>query len=540
MKTKHLRNFFFSTASKNSRDFVLKRLCVKQEDSWKGIIPSTVNSDYNPEPPILAAKFANHENHKHILAIANEDGKIALQDTTKPNTDGEEKALEGSQCHFNAVFDLEWVPGQMKFVSASGDHTTKLWDICESEIRQSRVFTGHTRSVKTAAFRKRDSSVFATGGRDGAILIWDTRAQPRTKDGADNCIYSGHSGGPGTPVSQRKRIPNHRTPKLSSSVSSSSITGLVFQDDTTLISCGAGDGIIKIWDLRRYYTTCKKEPLPRYSLPYAGTSSTYKAFTSLITDKSGLKLFANCMDHSIYCYNLASYSSTPIMKYTGFQNSTFYIKSCLSADEEYLISGSSNDKAFIWNVNKPDPIVELNGHCVEVTCVAWGEKFDQPIVTCSDDARHKIWRIGPETIDDCDKNLYRGHAEECKQVLKTNGNSNPLMNRLKELECTPKSLKRLVEFNETTPCSAEKVSNKRSYFDMNGAECEAGCSKDIFGSESKRVKILETKGRRLFSPSTSTNFGSEENSGGLFFLYEILELCLLKSFHFRFIQFTLY
>lgn len=516
MKTNHLWNSSLFTASKNSRDFVLKRLCVSQENSWKGIVPSTLTSDYNPEPPILAAKFSNNESNKHILAIANEDGKIALQDTTKPNTDGEEKSLEGSQCHFNAVFDLEWVPGQMKFVSASGDHTSKLWDICESDIRQSRVFTGHTRSVKTAAFRKRDSSVFATGGRDGAILIWDTRAQPRTKDGADNCIYSGHSGGPGTPVSQRKRIPNHRTPKLSSNVSSSSITGLVFQDDTTLISCGAGDGIIKIWDLRRYYTTCKKEPLPRYSLPYAGTSSTYKAFTSLITDKSGLKLYANCMDHSIYCYNLASYSSTPIMKYTGFQNSTFYIKSCLSPDEEYLISGSSNDKAFIWNVNKPEPIVSLNGHCVEVTCVAWGEKFDQPIVTCSDDARHKIWRIGPEIIDECDKNLYRGHAEECKQVLKmtSGGNSNPLMNRLKELECTPKSLKRLVEFNETTPCSTEKVSNKRSYFDMNGGDGEAGCSKDMFGgSETKRVKILETKGRRLFSPSTSTNFGSEENSG---------------------------
>uniref|UniRef100_T1GLI6 Uncharacterized protein n=1 Tax=Megaselia scalaris TaxID=36166 RepID=T1GLI6_MEGSC len=176
------------------------------------------------------------------------------------------------------------------------------------------------------------------------------------------------------------------------------------------------------------------------------------------------------------------------MKYTGFQNSTFYIKSCLSPDEEYLISGSSNDKAFIWNVNKPEPIVSLNGHCVEVTCVAWGEKFDQPIVTCSDDARHKIWRIGPEIIDDCDKNLYRGHAEECKQVLKSttttangpNANTNPLLNRLKELECTPKSLKRLVEFNETTPCSAEKVSNKRSYFDMND-DCEAGCSKDMLG-----------------------------------------------------------
>lgn len=105
----------------------------------------------------------------------------------------------------------------------------------ESEFENSRIFNGHTRSVKTAAFRKTDSAVFATGGRDGAILIWDTRAAlnvgvtPR----ADNCIYSGHSGGPGTPQSCKRKT--RQTPKLPSNVSSSSITGLVFQVHKTII-----------------------------------------------------------------------------------------------------------------------------------------------------------------------------------------------------------------------------------------------------------------------------------------------------------------
>lgn len=211
-----------------SYDFALRRLCVAKEDSWHGIAPSSNSSDFNPEPPIFAAKFANCDGYRHVLAIANEDGKIALQDTTIRNMDGDEKALSAPQCHYNAVFDLEWAPGQMKFVSASGDHTARLWGVESSDIRSIRVFSGHTRSVKTAAFRKEDPSVFATGGRDGAILIWDTRANlnvdltPR----ADNCIYSGHTGGPGTPVSQRKRT---RTPKLATNTTSSSITGLVFQ-----------------------------------------------------------------------------------------------------------------------------------------------------------------------------------------------------------------------------------------------------------------------------------------------------------------------
>lgn len=221
---------FHSIVSANdlSYDFALKRLCVAKEDSWRGIQPSNYSSDFNPEPPIFAAKFANCDGYRHMLAIANEDGKIALQDTTQRNYEAEEKALTAPQCHYNAVFDLEWAPGQMRFISASGDHTARLWEVTNSEIIGVRPFVGHTRSVKTAAFRKNDNSVFATGGRDGAIIIWDTRANlnvdmtPR----ADNCIYSGHVGGPGTPVSQRKRS---RTPKMPPNTTSSSITGLAFQ-----------------------------------------------------------------------------------------------------------------------------------------------------------------------------------------------------------------------------------------------------------------------------------------------------------------------
>lgn len=156
--------------------------------------------------------------------------QIALQNTNLKSTVPEsERALSGQQCHLNAVFDLEWMPGQMKFISASGDHTARLWEVREAKFDNTRTFNGHTRSVKTAAFRKNDSAVFATGGRDGAILIWDTRASLNVgaMTRADNCIYSGHSGTPGTPQSSKKRT--RHTPKLPANVSSSSITGLVFQ-----------------------------------------------------------------------------------------------------------------------------------------------------------------------------------------------------------------------------------------------------------------------------------------------------------------------
>lgn len=118
----------------------------------------------------------------------------------------------------------------MQLVSASGDHTASLWQLRDSKFEHVRSFYGHTRSVKTVAFRKMDTACFATGGRDGAILIWDIRSRPNTGNTpkADNCIYSGHAGGPGTPMAYRRRT-TRNTPKLPPNASSSSITGLVFQ-----------------------------------------------------------------------------------------------------------------------------------------------------------------------------------------------------------------------------------------------------------------------------------------------------------------------
>ncbi|KAH8309618.1 hypothetical protein KR059_012392 [Drosophila kikkawai] len=492
-------------ANERTYDFALRRLSVAKEDSWRGIAPANYCPDFNPEPPIFSAKFANCDGYRHILAIANEDGKITLQDTTQRNQEPEEQSLAGPQCHYNAVFDLEWAPGQMRFVSASGDHTARLWEVAGSGIRGLNSYVGHTRSVKSAAFKRTDPAVFATGGRDGAILIWDIRANLNMDltSRVDNCIYSGHTGGPGTPVSQRKQ--RTRTPKMASSTTSSSITGLAFQDNDTLISCGAGDGVIKVWDLRRNYTAYKKEPLPRHKLPYAG-HSTFRGFTNLIVDAAGSRLYANCMDNTIYCYNLASYSPRPLACYKGLLNSTFYIKSCLSPDGKYLLSGSSDERAYIWNLDHAEePLVALAGHTVEVTCVAWGSSHDCPIVTCSDDARHKIWRIGPDLdgLSEAERaEQYRGTASYVREFGKKTSTAPSVGNHkynLRELESTPRSLKRLMDQNERTPGSMEKVTTKRSFLEMLGV---ANGEAEATEQPQKRAKPLESRGRRLFGPSS--------------------------------------
>ncbi|XP_048526082.1 protein lethal(2)denticleless isoform X3 [Dendroctonus ponderosae] len=344
------------------------------------------------ESAIFTCKNAPKPGSEHIVGMANENGHLVVMDT-------ESEATNCTDAHSNAIFDLAWKFDQMQLVTASGDRSSMLYDMADGDFRHIRTFCGHSRSVKTVAFRKDDSSAFATGSRDGNIIIWDTRTQQHSSlIKPDSTIRNSHGD---TPFKVKRRhggIPN---------LNVKSVTSLVFQNINTLISCGSYDGMIKVWDLRKHYTVYKKDPLPKYSIRYSGTTGK-NGCSNLVIDNAGVRLYANCLDSTIYCYNIATYNPEPMMKYRGHQNNTFYIRASLSKDENYLVSGSTDENAYIWNLGYPQPIVKLVGHSSEVSSVAWCNRKAAPaLVTCSDDMSYKLWKIS--NLDSTDNE--QGRAE---------------------------------------------------------------------------------------------------------------------------------
>ena len=69
--------------------------------------------------------------------------------------------------------------------------------------------------------------------------------------------------------------------------------------------------MIKVWYLRKNYSMLKKDAVAKHTLKYGGKSSTYKGFTSLLVDPYGIKLYASCVDKTIYAYNISSYRESP-------------------------------------------------------------------------------------------------------------------------------------------------------------------------------------------------------------------------------------
>ncbi|XP_064106296.1 denticleless protein homolog [Macrobrachium nipponense] len=375
-----------------------------QEDEYDGIAVelNETNGQSPSEAPIYACKFGDGK-YGHILVLANEDGKLALRDTRDRSS---QAAVEGHHIHGNAIYEVCWIPGTSEFVSASGDQTAAILAVRDDgSLEKVLSLEGHSRSVKTVHVNPFDPCVIATGGRDGSIIIWDKRCKPHYR--ADDIAPAHYNQVMKTFASPTVR----KVPQNGSSVNNS-VTGVVFQLQHTLISSGASDGLIKIWDLRKTHSGVKRDPQCQNVLMHSGKSS-HRGFTCMSISPSRDVLYTSCMDNIIYAYHLANPTQKPVAEYSGHINSTYFVKSCLSPCGSYLLSGSSDNNAYIWLTDKPgEPIAKLTGHFAEVTSVGWCPVDDEKIVTCADDMKLRVFRRKNVNSDDFDERLNtRGVSE---------------------------------------------------------------------------------------------------------------------------------
>ncbi|XP_064622324.1 denticleless protein homolog A-like [Lineus longissimus] len=374
--------------------------------------------DNGNEVPPFACSFCKVKDHSNVLAIADEDGCVVLYDTNKANPTA---LFKEWLAHQNAIFDIAWMEGDKKLLTASGDQTCVLWDVLQEE--KLSVFKGHTSSVKSVEFRPQDKCTFASGARDGKIMLWDNRCGSLEGVSPISTINCAH--GPINNSTRKKRAPK----KTGESVRLPSVTAVLFQDEYNLISSGATDGIIKVWDIRKLAGNSKTDPMPKFSFPYAGNSIRMHGFSSLVLDESKSRLFASCTDDTIYQFNTANYSPKPEACYKGHQNSTFYVKAALSPEDKFLISGSSDYHAYIWDVNEPQasPVL-LKGHVGEVTSVAWCPTDFGKVCTLSDDSTIKFWRLNRRQTQP-EPNELVGKAERSHRDIGTSMNGAENVNK---------------------------------------------------------------------------------------------------------------
>ncbi|XP_022626139.1 denticleless protein homolog [Seriola dumerili] len=343
--------------------------------------------------PPFGLAFSSAGDLQNVLAAANEEGIVRIYNTASR----ENPLLKEWLAHENAVFDIAWVPGESQLVTAAGDQMARLWDVKSGDMLGS--FKGHLCSLKSVAFTHQEKAVFCTGARDGNIMVWDTRCSK--KDGfyrQVKQISGAHNKAETNPASKTKKRRSSMRGMAPSVDTQQSVTVVLFRDQHTLISSGAVDGVIKMWDLRKNYTAHLQDPVPLQMYPYPGSSMRMRlGYSGLALDSTRSNVTCNCTDDNIYMFNVSGIKTTPVAVFSGHQNSSFYVKSSISPDDQFLASGSSDNHTYIWKISDPQhPPMMLQGHSEEVTCVSWCPTDFTKIASCSDDHTVRIWRLQRE------------------------------------------------------------------------------------------------------------------------------------------------
>lgn len=119
------------------------------------------------------------------------------------------------QAHEDSVRDASFCPTDLKFVTASDDHTMKIWDFdtCTAE----RVLEGHGWDVKSVSWHPY-KGLIVSGAKDNLIKLWD----PRT--GSDISTLVGHK---------------------------NTVSHVSFNRNGNWFLSGSRDQLVKAWDIRK-------------------------------------------------------------------------------------------------------------------------------------------------------------------------------------------------------------------------------------------------------------------------------------------------
>lgn len=316
---------------------------------------------------LLSCSFAKKQGCGHILAATCENGAIIILNTEPP------WYYTINAAHGNALFSATWSEIDMKLITTSGDHAVGLWNVHGNGIlTEINSFKAHRSSVKTACFRPRNSDIFATGGRDGHIYVWDSRS---TNHNPEQCIMNCH-------LNVYNKHENAR------------VTWITFQDDLKLISCADADTNINVWDLRKTYLRTTEKPIPIYQLPSPKKNS-FKGYSYMVINKNATKLYASSFNSVVYTFNISTYSPTPNNCYFGHAVTCCYDKISLSPDERYLASTDNcNSKVYLWRIGiSGEPMIMLEGQLEGLSDVSWCPENELKIATSSDHPSPWIWTV---------------------------------------------------------------------------------------------------------------------------------------------------
>ncbi|ODN03641.1 WD repeat-containing protein 26 [Orchesella cincta] len=114
------------------------------------------------------------------------------------------------------------------------------------------------------------------------------------------------------------------------------------------------------------------------------------AIMSFTVDTSDRLALLNVATQGVHLWDLED--RCLVRKFQGVTQGFYTIHSCFGGlNQNFIASGSEDNKVYIWHIKKERPIAVLCGHSRTVNCVSWNPTRPEMLVSVSDDGTIRLW-----------------------------------------------------------------------------------------------------------------------------------------------------
>ncbi|XP_050347026.1 WD repeat-containing protein 26 [Nymphalis io] len=287
--------------------------------------------------------------------------------------------------HCDEVWYCKWSPDGSKLASGSKDNTVMIWDFDPIAKRLSfrKSLEGHSYGVSYLSWSPDGRYLIAAGPEDCPDLwIWNMETEQLH-------LKMTHS-------------------------QEDSLTAVAWHASSDKFVCGGARGqfyhcsldgtLLNNWDgVRVNALACRGDG----KVLAADTHHRVRAYDFAdLTDRNLIQeehavmamtlnaadslLLLNVANQGVHLWDIRARAL--VRRFRGLSQGHFTIHACFGgAHEDFIASGSEDNKVYIWHVGGEEPIAVVSGHTRCVNAVAWNPRHHDVLVSASDDYSLRLW-----------------------------------------------------------------------------------------------------------------------------------------------------
>ncbi|XP_058809219.1 WD repeat-containing protein 26 isoform X2 [Phymastichus coffea] len=294
--------------------------------------------------------------------------------------------------HCDEVWYCKFSPDGLKLATGSKDTAVIIWDVDPETLRVThrKTLEGHTYGVALIVWSPDSTHLIACGPEDCPELwLWSidspecelrVKLTQSTEDSLTACAWHRDSNKFVTGGLRGQFYQCDMDGNVLDSWEGVRVKSLFCRSDGKTVLAADSHHRIRSYnfdDLNEFTVLQEDHPIMSFSV-----------------NKADRQALLNVAHQGVHLWDLQD--KCLIRRFQGVTQGHFTIHSCFGGvNQDFIASGSEDNKVYVWHIKKELPIATLTGHSRTVNCVSWNPVHHQMMASVSDDFTVRIW--GPKS-----------------------------------------------------------------------------------------------------------------------------------------------